>query len=76
MAKKPIIIDNNDRNADWIKTLSWDLPTDPETLARMFGDDWYARLSRLPAWDAAPANLKAMGKSVGPFAAWFGSDTR
>lgn len=73
-------IDNNDLNADWIKTRTWDLPTDPEHLARLFGPDWYDTLSRLPAWQAAPPEVKSAWRtpSAGltqpeqdPFAKWF-----
>jgi hypothetical protein len=50
--------DDSDLNADWIKTLGWDLPSDPEALRVMFGPDWYATLSRLPSWQAAPAEVR------------------
>lgn len=54
-----LIIDDSDLNADWIKTGTWDLPTDPAELEALFGPDWYATLSRLPAWQAAPPQVKA-----------------
>ena len=57
-------VDDSDLNADWIKTLRWDLPTDPEALRSLFGDDWAAQLSRLPAWLAAPAEVKAAAEST------------
>lgn len=55
---EPFNIDSTDGNADWIKTFSWDLPTDPKELEAVFGPNWYAELSRLPAWLAAPPELK------------------
>lgn len=54
-----LIVDDSDLNADWIKTGTWDLPTDPAALEATFGPDWYATLSRLPAWRAAPPEVKA-----------------
>lgn len=57
-------VDDSDLNADWIKTLRWDLPTGPEALRSLFGDDWAAQLSRLPAWLAAPAEVKAAAEST------------
>lgn len=56
-----LIVDDSDLNADWIKTGTWDLPTDPAELEATFGPDWYATLSRLPAWRAAPPEVKAAG---------------
>lgn len=39
---------------DWIKTLRWDLPTQPEA----FTQDELLELSQLPAWEAAPSAIK------------------
>lgn len=58
MAPATIIVDDSDWNADWIKTLAWDLPTDPDELTDLFGERWWERLSRLPAWQAAPLSVK------------------
>lgn len=58
MAPATIIVDDSDWNADWIKTLAWDLPTDPDELTDLFGERWWERLSTLPAWKAAPLSVK------------------
>lgn len=50
-----IDIDADDRNSDWIKTLSWDLPTDPA----YFTQPELEELSTLPAWEAAPEEIKS-----------------
>lgn len=47
--------DDNLRDADWIKTLTWDLPTDPAE----FTQAGLVRLSKLPAWEAAPPQIRA-----------------
>ena len=52
------VVDNNDLNADWIKTLSWDLPVTEEGMKRSFGPGWRAKFEHLPAWEAAPASLR------------------
>jgi hypothetical protein len=49
-----INVDDGDMNADWIKTGHWDLPTDP----KYFTQDQLEQLSKLPAWQAAPDNIK------------------
>lgn len=51
-------VDNDDLNADWIKTLSWDLPVTEEGMERSFGAGWRKKFERLPAWEAAPASLR------------------
>jgi hypothetical protein len=53
-----INLDDGDLNADWIRTLTWDLPTDPADLAAMYGPDWAKTLSVLPCWAAAPASVR------------------
>jgi hypothetical protein len=55
---KPINIDDDLLSTDWIKTSSWDLPTDAEYFQDTYSDDWRDALSKLPAWQAAPASLK------------------
>jgi hypothetical protein len=52
----PFVSTNTDE--DWIKTLSWDLPTDPEKLRSLIGDPGIATLKTLPAWKAAPDSIK------------------
>jgi hypothetical protein len=47
-------VDNNDRNADWVKVLTWDLPTDPD----FYTSEQLDNLATLPAWQAAPQALK------------------
>jgi len=66
-ATSPIIeIDNNDSNADWIKSLRWDLPTDPDELERLFGYGWRERMESLPVWLAAPDSVKnGLSKHLG-----------
>jgi GNAT superfamily N-acetyltransferase len=51
-------IDQDDEASDWIKTLSWDLPTTPEGMEAFLGPDWLALMKPLPAWSAAPESLK------------------
>ena len=54
----PVVnVDNDDLNADWIKTLHWDLPTDP---AYYRGTDQLARLANLPAGQAMPDELRML----------------
>ena len=57
--KLSINIDNNDSNADWIKTRTWDLPRTVEGMRAMFGDDWREQIEKLPAWQAAPPELRS-----------------
>lgn len=47
-------LDADPREADWIKTLHWDLPDDP----RAFTQAELQHLSTLPAWEAAPPQIK------------------
>lgn len=47
-------IDADVANADWIKTMVWDLPTDPA----YFTQQDLEELSVLPAWEAAPDEIK------------------
>jgi hypothetical protein len=50
----PIELDR-DGEEDWIKTLAWDLSTDPKD----FTQAELLKLSTLPAWKAAPPQIKA-----------------
>ena len=59
----PFNIDENPMDADWIKTLSWDLPTTPEGMEAFFGPDWLSIMKPLPAWLAAPESLKSPAAS-------------
>jgi hypothetical protein len=53
-----INIDADQRNADWIKTLQWDLPTDKESfLAAIGGESELAHFMTLPAAEAMPPQL-------------------
>lgn len=69
-------LDGDDLSADWIKTGSWDLPTDPAALESLFGPDWYAILSALPVWLAAPPEVRnaEMGESTAASASVAASD--
>lgn len=44
----------SDGNDDWLHTLAWDLPTDPA----YFTQEQLVNLSTLPAWEAAPDEIK------------------
>ena len=50
-------------NADWIKTLSWDMPTTVEGMAAAFGPDWRATAVDQVSWLAAPESLKVFEAS-------------
>jgi hypothetical protein len=60
-------------NEDWLKGLSWDLPTQfPGLLFALTGTSTPAvadgkaalrNLMSLPAWDAAPSNIKRLAKA-------------
>lgn len=53
-----INIDNNDRNADWIKHRAWDFPTNPEAVIAMIGADRWEHFKTLPAYKAMPEHLR------------------
>ena len=50
--------DNND-DADWIKSLSWDLPTEPQEFLRSLGGITLGQFMKLPASKAMPETLRA-----------------
>jgi hypothetical protein len=50
----PLDVDADLRNSDWLRTLSWDLPTDPS----LFSQEELQHLSTLPAWEAAPPEIR------------------
>lgn len=59
---------NDDLNEDWIKTLSWDLPTNMDDLLAALGfprdapiadiQDRIKVLMTHPAWEVAPLEIK------------------
>ena len=52
-------IDETDEDADWIKTLGWDLPTEPEPFLRAIGGrERLDHFMTLPAAKAMPQSLK------------------
>ena len=56
---KRINIDADQRNADWLKTLSWDLPTDKDVfLAVIGGEAALDHFMTLPAAEAMPTDLR------------------
>ena len=67
-AVKVVDLDVDDLSADWIKTLSWDLPVEPKSLEKLFGPNWRAKLEVLPAWLAAPVSLRVQNPVVIKFA--------
>lgn len=60
-------IDNSDINADWLRTMSWDLPTDPDYYVQVYGDglaQWFQDIIALPAGHAMPAELRIVLERV------------
>ena len=58
--KKPYNIDSDQRNADWIRTLHWDLPTDKDTFLTVIGgESALAHFMTLPAAEAMPPELRS-----------------
>lgn len=54
-----IYLDEDPRNADWIKTLRWDLPTEPDRFLRAIGgEDRLAEFLHRPAAEAMPPALR------------------
>jgi len=53
-----IWVEDNIRDADWIKTLSWDLPTNVDAFIRFVGEDGVNDFMHLPAAEAMPESLK------------------
>lgn len=54
-----INLDNNDLNADWIKSRVWDLPTSLDGLLGVIGVDRLDHFLKLPAAKAMPEELRA-----------------
>ena len=57
---QPLNLDDGDLNADWIKTLRWDLPTDPG----YYTPQTLAMIADLPAGRAMPPGLRHGAKGV------------
>jgi hypothetical protein len=56
-----IQLDADVRNADWIKTLSWDLPTEIDSFWKIIGEDpaaGWAHFQTLPAFEPMPQDLR------------------
>lgn len=52
-------IDSNESNSDWIKSLSWDLPTNAKDFINSIGGpDKWEHFQTLPAFLAMPEELK------------------
>jgi hypothetical protein len=49
--------ETDNESADWIKSLSWDLPTEPEEFLRSLGNMTLEHFMTLPASKAMPAKL-------------------
>jgi hypothetical protein len=69
-SKKAYIYKEGPADADWIKTVRWDLPPDlPRLMPVLTGATDYPtqrkalkHQMKLPSWDAAPPMLKAAAK--------------
>lgn len=48
----------DDLNEDWIKTRTWDLPTDIDALEQLVGTEMMFKLLTLPAGLAMPSDLR------------------
>ena len=57
--KKLTNVDSNERESDWVKSLSWDLPNTAENLIKAIGglDNW-EKFKTLPAFIPMPEKLK------------------
>ena len=64
-----INFDDSDLNADWLRTMSWDLPRNPRYYIREHGDDlakWFQHIMELPAGMAMPEDLRiALLEAIG-----------
>lgn len=64
-----INFDDSDLNADWLRTISWDLPRNPRYYIREYGDDlakWFQHIMELPAGMAMPEDLRiALLEAIG-----------
>ena len=52
----PLSLDDGDLNADWVRTLRWDLPTDPA----YYTPEYLMALADLPVGRAMPEELRAL----------------
>jgi len=61
-AKRIINLDANPMNADWLRTMAWDLPTEPEVFVRVVLHGQLAmwrEFKTSPAYRAMPPELEA-----------------
>ena len=58
MAKKRVNIDADLRNADWIRTRTWDLPTDKDMFLAVIAPTPLEHFMTLPAAEAMPDKLR------------------
>jgi hypothetical protein len=57
--KKLTNVDFSERESDWVKSLSWDLPNTAETLIKAIGGpDKWEKFKTLPAFIPMPEKLK------------------
>lgn len=64
---KRLFVDADLRNADWLRTMKWDLPVDPsdaEAIAKYLGDDLPQFLVRPAAEALTPAVRRKLRRIV------------
>jgi len=59
MADEIVWVEDNNDDADWIKSLSWDLPTEPQEFLQSLGSVTLEQFMQLPASKAMPETLRA-----------------
>lgn len=57
-SEEVINLDDNDANADWIKTNSWDLPTTLDEFVQVVTPDKWEHFKELPAYSSMPESLE------------------
>jgi len=65
MSEEIIWTEDSDENADWIKSGSWDLPTNAEEFLRSIRPGTLADFMKLPAAQAMPDALREELLSLG-----------
>lgn len=50
--------ESNEEDSDWIKSLSWDLPTDAKSFINFIGEEKLENFMNLPAAKAMPNSLR------------------
>jgi hypothetical protein len=65
MSEEIIWTEDSNENADWIKSGSWDLPTNAEEFLRSLGDMTLGNFMKLPAAQAMPDDLREELLSLG-----------